>query len=184
MSDQPRFDYLLEQPFHWWEQDPRRNWETQQGSIPQGGTTLPAVFSIIWTGYTSIAISWSNILPGCCGTLTMFQYRTPVRNNTPQILTYTFKDQSGNVIDTTPYVSVTLQVKFQGQLFSTLSANFVYPRNLGMVQCTPVILSMVGIWDFQFYLTDGGNNRVFGIPCQVTVVPNVEDLALSQLPVY
>jgi hypothetical protein len=114
----------------------------------------------------------------------MITYRTPVRNNTPQTITYTFKDQNNNVIDLTNMVSASLELKLQGQVFTTVTATFNTPRTAGGVQVAAYTPVGVGVWTAQFYVTDSGGNKYFGEPIQFTVVPNVEDLAVSQLPGY
>jgi hypothetical protein len=172
VSDTPRFDYPTgDQDFHWW-QPGRRIW-----SLPQGGSSSPAAFLIQWTGVTNLHIAWSGGVPA------VIQYRTPVRRNTRQSLTYTFKDQDKTIIDLTGYVSVTLETKLEGQPYSVLAADFLGSRIGGQVQCGAVF-SLVGVWDLQFVAQDGAGNRVPGEPLQALVVPNVEDLALSQLPAY
>lgn len=115
----------------------------------------------------------------------MIQWRISVRRNTPQIIgPYTFKDQDEVVIDLTPYVSVWLLIKHQGELVATLPAVVVSPATAGQAKVASYTFASVGTWSVQFYAQDGAGNKVFGEPLQLKVVANVDDLTLSQLLVY
>jgi hypothetical protein len=112
----------------------------------------------------------------------IIQYLFPVRNNVPQSLVYAYTDQNGNVIDLGNYVSVFVEIKQQDTIYSKLPAAFESQVD-GLVACTYTFVG-VGVWTVQFLCVDGGGNELFGEPIQITVVPNTEDLALSQLPNY
>jgi hypothetical protein len=114
----------------------------------------------------------------------MQQYRFPIYRDVPQPIQNTIRDQNKFPIDLTNYHSVFLEVKLQGQLYITLPASFVSPPSSGQVQLSSYAFPEVGIWSLQFYVADLYDNRIYGEILQVTVVPNVEDLALTQLPTY
>jgi hypothetical protein len=113
------------------------------------------------------------------------QYSKPVRNTTPQQLgPYTFFDENNAVIDLTPYVSVSCQIKQQGVVYTTVAGTILFPPTAGMVEVSAYTFTSPGIWDVQFICVDGSGNLLPGEPIQVMVVPNVPDLALTQLPQY
>src|SRR5438105_728378 len=112
------------------------------------------------------------------------RYKTPVRNNVPQGLTYTFKDQNNVVIPLTGYVTAWCEFKLQGQVFATVAAIIVNPTSAGNVQVTTWTPIGIGIWDAQFYCVDGSGSKLYGEPIQFQVVANVDDLTLVQLPNY
>lgn len=114
----------------------------------------------------------------------MIQYRNPVRLNTPQELDYTFQDMAGVIIDLTPYVSVSLEVKVQGAVYSTVAAVFSSPQTSGLVKTASYTFTAAGTWTVQFVCVDSGGNKLFGEPLQVNVYDNVEDLVIDQLLGY
>lgn len=113
----------------------------------------------------------------------MIQYRTPVRINTPQFLTYTFTDQNKAPINLSNYITCFMEVKQQGFVFATVAAT-IQSASSGIVQLSTYTFLSAGVWNVQFYCVDGGGNRLFGEPLQVLTYDNVEDLALTQLLVY
>jgi hypothetical protein len=113
----------------------------------------------------------------------MQQYQVPLRNNNAQVFVYTFKDQSNTVIDLTNAVLAFMEVKLYGQLYATIAATINLPPSAGVVQAS-YMPTVIGIWTVQFYTVDGLGNKLYGEPLQITVVPNVDDLALSQLAKY
>lgn len=114
----------------------------------------------------------------------MISYRYPIRMKTPQHFLYTFKDQDDNVIDLTAYVSVVLELKFQGAVFASVASSFVSPKTAGVVELASQAFTTPGIWDGQFVCTDGTGLKLFGEPIQFKVVKNIEDLDTSELPIY
>lgn len=114
------------------------------------------------------------------------QYRIPIRRNVPQAIgPYTFKDQNGNIIPLTNYITFNCEVKVQGALYQILAAQLTGLPATGQVQTiNPFAFPSVGTWDVQFVCIDGSGNNLYGEPIQINVVPNVDDLALTQLPVY
>ena len=143
---------------------------------------------LTWIGVTNIGLTWigvTNIGLTWIGGSGMIQYRIPIRNNTPQPLVYTFKDQNQNIIDLTNYVSASVEIKQGGQVLATLAASFVTPKTGGQVKYLPAYTFIgLGPWSVQFFVQDGSGNRVFGDILLITVVPNVEDLGLTQNPTY
>ncbi len=148
-------------------------WWEQSRQFPL--TSAP--FSVIsWTGITNLVITWvedNNVVK---------RYAIPVQNDVSQTLNYTFKDQSNNIINLSTYVSVVLEIKRQGVIFTTQNATFISLGTNGQVQCTPVLPDGVGVWNFQFVCIDGSGNKLYGEILQVIVIHNVSDLALTQLP--
>lgn len=107
----------------------------------------------------------------------------PVRNNTPQqIGPYTFKDQNGNVISLAAYVSCTLELRQSGLPVVSLSATILTPASNGQVQYASYTFTETGIWQAQFYCTDGSGNKLYGEPLQFRVVENEDDAALTDPP--
>lgn len=112
----------------------------------------------------------------------MKQLALPVRNNSligP--ITYTMKDQNGNIINLTPYSSAFMEIKQQGFLVATISATILSPPTMGQVQVASHTFSGIGIWQIQFYVMDNSGNKVYGEPLQFNCVPNEDDLTLNQL---
>jgi hypothetical protein len=115
----------------------------------------------------------------------MKQYQIPVRLNTPQGFNYTFRDQNNQIIDLTQYDTATLTTKVQGAVFATNDAMIQSPPTAGQVALASLAFTVPGVWDAQFSVTQTSSGIVlWGEPIQFTVVPNVPDLALSQLPAY
>lgn len=113
------------------------------------------------------------------------QYIIPIRLNTPQVIgPYTFVDQDGVVIPLDDYVSCMLELKKQGVIYDSIASVILTPASEGKVKLASYTFVAQGIWDLQFYVTDGSGNRVFGEPLQIRVVKNVEDLSLSELAKY
>lgn len=133
---------------------------------------------MILTGITNRRIIWDGDL------LHMIQYRIPVRLNTPQYIQYTFKDETGAVIDLSDFGGVVMQMKLDGQLFASISAAYSFPRTLGQVYMN-YSFAQIGTWAIQFLVQNNQNEtELFGEPVQFRVVPNVENLSLGQLPIY
>ena len=130
---------------------------------------------VAWPGMTNRKILWE---------AGMTQYQKPVRLNTPQLVQYTFRDETQTIIDLTPYVSCSLELKLQGQAYSSTIAAIVAPATGGVVKCAGYIFTQPGIWNAQFVATDGGGHKLFGEPIEIRVVANVEDLALADLAKY
>jgi hypothetical protein len=110
----------------------------------------------------------------------MEQYRHPVRKNNRQNLFYTFRNyDTGARIDLTPYSTVSMDVKLNGELYETVEASFV-DKTGGKVGVVTYKFDEVGRWDIQFVCRDGTALELYGTPLQFDVVMNVEDLDLSQ----
>lgn len=114
----------------------------------------------------------------------MIQSQFPVRANTANRLQYTFRDQYGVLIDLTSYIAVSVLVKYQGNLFSSTPATFNSPTTSAVVSLASIAFPFLGIWDVQFFCMDAGGNKLYGDPYQFRVVPNIDDLALTDLPLY
>lgn len=112
----------------------------------------------------------------------MKQWRYPVRMNTPQRLDYVFRDLSDAVIDLTSYLSVSLLVKREGEELITLVADFG-TRTAGAVFYDAYQFLTEGSWTAQFVALNAASKPVYGEPVRMTVVKNVDDLALDELPV-
>ncbi len=132
--------------------------------------------TIIWTGTTNQIINWS-------GGNGMIQYRIPIRSNVPQLLQYTFKDQSGSPINLSNYVIAALEIELQGTAFLAFGASITNSA-AGQVQYSNYTFATTGVWTVQFRVMDIAGNRLYGEPVQFTVVPNVEDMTGSQLLSY
>lgn len=113
----------------------------------------------------------------------MIQEQIPVRLNNPITHSYQFLDQDRTVISLSTYVYVFLEIKLQGQVFQSVSAQFDN-QTQGTVKLVSYAYTTTGIWTAQFYCVDGFGNKLWGEPVQFRVVPNVEDLGLSDLAKY
>ena len=112
------------------------------------------------------------------------QYQQPVRNNVLQNLVYTFKDEANATIDLTAYISCSAEAKLQGAAYASVAADFFTPRTSGQVQVDAYAFVGPGIWDIQFVCVDDSGNKLYGEPIQITVVKNVDDLSVGELPPY
>lgn len=163
-------------------------WKRDLPPVPVPG--VAAGESVIWPGTASTGLTWRSRLDWSNYGVQqregyeMIQASYPVRANTPQLMSHTFRDQRGVVIDLTNYTGVSLLVKFQGAVYATTPAAFS-DKPGGVVQATYTYPSpSFGVWDAQFVCTDASNNKLYGEPIQFRVVPNVDDLALNDLPNY
>ena len=172
----------MQMPLQFWETEKDGPWWQQNRNIPPAQLPAQGIASvfppIVWAGVTNMSLVWTRAGG-------MIQYRIPIRNNTPQPLQYTFKDQNNVVIDLTNYQAVFVEIKQQGQASVTLAASFLGLRTSGQVQYAPSFtFTSIGIWTIQFHILDPAGNRVFGDILRITVVPNNEDLGTTQLPSY
>jgi hypothetical protein len=113
----------------------------------------------------------------------MIQYRKPIRNNSNQQFSYTFKDENGSLVDLSSAVSVYLELKLQGIVFTTVPA-VVVSAVAGTVSVASYKLTGLGPWTAQFFAVDFLGTIVPGEPIQFEVVSNVEDLLLDELANY
>lgn len=104
----------------------------------------------------------------------MIVYDKPVRRNTPQNLTNTFRDQDGAIIPLGGYVSVTLLSRRAGDGVIRTSATFLNAPQ-GQVQLSPYTFTKVGTWDVMFRCLTAGGAELDGEPIQINVVPNADD---------
>lgn len=111
----------------------------------------------------------------------MFQERNKVYKDCPQELLYTFKNsKTKQPIPLDGYAEVKLHAKVQGAAPVTpVTAQFV-DKPAGTVRLASYTFTTVGVWAVHF-VCDG---TLKGEIAEITVVPNVADLATDQLPDY
>lgn len=97
---------------------------------------------------------------------------------------YTYHDETGSIIDLTNYNPFFLEVKLQGQVYTIAAASVVGSPTSGVVQSALFLVAGIGVWTVQFFAVDAFSNKLPGELLIFTVVPNVDDLALTQLPNY
>lgn len=132
----------------------------------------PIPTSLIWT-----TRMWE-------GSYNMKQFRKPVRKDDPRLISYTFRDLAGVVIDLTDRFTVLLKVKKVGGTYETVTAEFDGAKTTGKVKYSGYAFAAAGIYNIQFDALDSFLNQLHGDPAQVTVVNNVEDLGTDDLMVY
>jgi hypothetical protein len=95
---------------------------------------------------------------------------------------YQFLDQDGTPIPLTAYPVIQLELKLQGQLYTT-TQGIITDSVTSQVSASfrPMV---VGIWTAQFCATDQAGNKLWGEPVVFRVNPNVQDLLLLDLPAY
>jgi hypothetical protein len=145
--------------------------------LPKSGPPSPVVEEIVWESITNLKLIWTGQGDK------MIQFRTPVRNKTPQYIQYIFLDVNQTPIDLSTYISCFMEMKLQGVVYGAVQANFISAA-AGLVAMPSYSFSGVGVWDIQFNAEDPAGNRIFGDVLQITVVPNVEDLTIEQLAQY
>lgn len=126
---------------------------------------------LTWGGRTNQRLTWTLSEDG-----SMLKYDFPVRASTPQLLTYTFLDETRTVIDLTNFFTVVVELSNGGLVPPlVLAASFSGSKTLGVVQANESFPS-AGIWQAQFVCKDSFGNRLEGEPIQVRVVSNIDDL--------
>lgn len=118
-------------------------------------------------------------------------YLTPVRNNTGQPLSYTYRDQNRSVINLTtllspanlPYTtSCSCELRLPGQAVITVAGTFVNAALGQVATVAQYTFTMPGPWEAQFYCADSAGNKLYGEPILFTVAKNQDDAALTDLP--
>lgn len=133
---------------------------------------------LTWGGRTNQRLTWTLSEDG-----SMLKYDFPVRASTPQLLTYTFLDETRTVIDLTNFFTVVVELSNGGLVPPlVLAASFNGSKTLGVVQANESFPS-AGIWQAQFVCKDSFGNRLEGEPIQIRVVSNIDDL-IGQLLSY
>ncbi len=78
------------------------------------------------------------------------------------------------------YTSVSVELKLQGEVYSTETAAFV-SKAAGTVKLAAYTFTTVGQWMAQFYCVDGSGNKLWGEPVIFTVVKNTEDAGTNEI---
>lgn len=111
----------------------------------------------------------------------MIELREKIRRNSPQYLEYQFCN-GGTPIDLTNYQYARLETKVQGRTYVLAEADFDADRTTGKVKVTRFKFMWTGVWNIQFFVVNLTGDAVYGEIMQITVVPNVDDLEINQIP--
>lgn len=109
-------------------------------------------------------------------------YANCIRSNSPISFLYTFRNGQNQIINLIGYVSTSMEIKKLGCNSSTFPGILNAPLGQGQVSSS-YTFPCQGTYIAQFYVVDPLGNKTYGVPIQITVSPNADDLKCTQLPV-
>lgn len=132
-------------------------------------------------GWEGISDSWITWVGELVEGVAMQESGDSARRRVPMFVEYTFQNSAG-VIDLTPYSSVKLLVKREGELFQQVDSQFTAPKTTGHVFYDGYVFLETGRWYAQFLAETAGGVPLYGDEIGFEVKPNLDDLAAEDRP--
>jgi hypothetical protein len=149
------------------------------------GVVTTSQESIVWAGSVFTRIAWAGIVDGHLtwegGYEAMQESDQSVKRKNPELVDYTFANSTG-AIDLTPYSTVKLLIKVNGQLYDQVAATFDSPKTGGRVYYDGYQFLTPGRWYAQFLALTAGGVPLYGDEVGFDVVNNLDDLAADEQP--